>query len=212
MSYAVKEIYYTIQGEGLHVGRPAVFCRFAGCNLWSGREDARERAICKFCDTDFVGIDGPHGGDYPTPEALAQAIANLWPANGTGPQPMVVCTGGEPLLQLDEPLIHALHTRGFYIAVESNGTRQPPPGIDWLCISPKAGTRLLATRGNELKLVYPQPDLPPADVEHLDFQHFLLQPMDGPQQSENTQVAADYCMAHPKWRLSLQLHKMLGLR
>ena len=209
MSYAVKEIYYTLQGEGMQAGRPAVFCRFAGCNLWTGREQDRHRAICQFCDTDFVGTDGPGGGKFSGPEALADAAEAVWP-RGAGAR-YIVCTGGEPALQLDAPLVTALHDRGFEVAIETNGTTALAPGIDWICMSPKAGTTLVVTRGSELKLVYPQAEAPPERFEALDFRHFLLQPMDGPDRERNTQFAVEYCLAHPRWRLSLQTHKMLGI-
>ena len=210
MSYAVKEIFYTLQGEGAQTGRPAVFCRFAGCNLWTGREADRASAICRFCDTDFVGIDGDGGGRFATPEALADAVARTWA--GGGGRPLVVCTGGEPLLQLDPPAVDAFHARGFEVAVESNGTQQPPPGLDWICVSPKAGAPLQLRRGDELKLVFPQEGAEPERFESLDFEHFFLQPMDGPQVAENTSAALAYCLAHPRWRLSLQTHKLLGIR
>jgi 7-carboxy-7-deazaguanine synthase len=208
--YGVKEIFYTLQGEGANAGRPAVFCRFAGCNLWTGREADRASAICQFCDTDFVGI-GPDGGKFDNAELLADAVADRWP-NVDGGQKLVVCTGGEPLLQLDELAIAALHALGFEVAVETNGTQAAPAGIDWICMSPKAGAPLVLTRGNELKLVYPQPTLMPEQVESLDFDQFFLQPMDGPQAAENTRAALDYCLAHPRWRLSIQTHKLLGIR
>lgn len=215
MTYAVKEVYYTLQGEGMQAGRPAVFCRFAGCNLWSGREVDRADATCGFCDTDFVGTDGPGGGKFGTPEALAAAVAAAWPpsskrVNGQG-RPLVVCTGGEPLLQLDEALVAAFHQAGFEVAVESNGTCRPPPGLDWLCVSPKAGAALVVTGGDELKLVYPQRGAEPEVFLGLGFRHFLLQPMDGPDRVRNTRLAVDYCLAHPEWRLSLQTHKLLGI-
>ncbi len=210
MSYAVKEIYYTLQGEGVQAGRPAVFCRFAGCNLWSGREEDRGSATCRFCDTDFVGLDGPGGGRFPSARALARAVREAW-----GPEspvaPLVVCTGGEPGLQLDDGLIEALHAEGMTIAVESNGTVPLPASLDWVCVSPKAGTTLVVQSGDELKLVYPQPGLDPVSLEHLDFRHRLLQPMDGPQVEEHTRSAVAYCLAHPQWRLSLQMHKMLNI-
>lgn len=209
MSYAVKEIFYTLQGEGRQAGRPAVFCRFAGCNLWSGREEDRVDAVCQFCDTDFAGMDGTGGGRFLSAPALASAIAAQWPASGRGR--LVVLTGGEPLLQVDEPLIAALHAQEFEIAVETNGTVAPPPGIDWLCVSPKAGAALAVTSGDELKLVFPQPDAAPASFESLAFANFLLQPMDGPNREANTQLALQYCLAHPLWRLSLQTHKLLGI-
>ncbi len=208
MSYAVKEIYYTLQGEGAHSGRPAVFLRFAGCNLWTGREQDRATAVCTFCDTDFVGMDGPGGGKFATPEDLAEAVLGHWPGGG---KPYVVCTGGEPLLQLDEPLIGALHDAGFEVAVETNGTIKAPEGIDWICMSPKAGAPLEQTSGNELKLVYPQEALMPDTVAHLDFHHFFLQPMDGPDRAANTEAAIEYCLRNPQWRLSLQTHKYLEI-
>lgn len=214
MTYAVKEIFYTLQGEGGQAGRAAVFCRFAGCNLWSGREEDRAQAVCRFCDTDFVGTDGTGGGKFATAQALAEAVRSHWPAqNGTsvGGTPLVVCTGGEPLLQLDSPLIDALHAQGFEIAVETNGTQPIPPGLDWVCVSPKAGSELVATAGDELKLVFPQPGAMPGQFEHLAFRHFFLQPMDGPLREQHTQAAVEHCMAHPKWRLSLQTHKLLGI-
>jgi len=207
--YAVKEIYYTLQGEGMQAGRPAVFCRFAGCNLWSGREADRGTATCQFCDTDFVGTDGPGGGRFATATDLATAIAGRWPAEAGAP--LVVCTGGEPLLQVDAALVEALHEAGFEIAVETNGTQPAPPGLDWLCVSPKAGAVLRVTSGDELKLVFPQAGADPAGFLGLDFEHFLLQPMDGPQLAEHTRLAVEYCLAHPAWRLSLQTHKLLGL-
>ena len=210
MSYAVKEIFYTLQGEGANTGRPAVFCRFAGCNLWTGREQDREAATCQFCDTDFVGTDGPGGGRFPTAEALARAISEAWPSESTERR-FVVCTGGEPLLQLDSELIAALHQAGFEIAVETNGTLRPPDGLDWLCVSPKAGTELVIRSGDELKLVFPQSGADPAEFESLGFRHFFLQPMDGPERDANTAAALQYCLAHPRWRLSLQTHKLLGI-
>jgi 7-carboxy-7-deazaguanine synthase len=211
MTYAVKEIFYTLQGEGANTGRPAVFCRFAGCNLWTGREQDRHTATCQFCDTDFVGTDGPGGGRFESPEALADAVAAAWPLERSHGRRFVVCTGGEPLLQLDAPLIAALHDRHFEVAVETNGTREPPQGIDWLCVSPKAGAGLVVRRGDELKLVFPQTGALPAEFEKLEFQHFFLQPMDGPDRESNTAAALRYCLAHPRWRLSLQTHKLLGL-
>lgn len=210
MAYSVKEIFYTLQGEGAQTGRPAVFCRFAGCNLWSGREADRARAVCTFCDTDFVDTDGPGGGRFATADALATAVAAAWPA-GAGGLPFVVCTGGEPLLQLDAELVGALHRRGFEIAVETNGTRPPPPGLDWICVSPKAGAELVVRAGDELKLVYPQTGAEPERFEPLAFRHFFLQPMDGPARERNTDAALRYCLAHPRWRLSLQTHKLLGI-
>ncbi|MEZ4413440.1 MAG: 7-carboxy-7-deazaguanine synthase [Gemmatimonadales bacterium] len=211
MSYAVKEIFYTLQGEGAHAGRPAVFCRFAGCNLWSGREADRASATCNFCDTDFVGTDGPGGGRFTTPTALAAAVAAAWPAAPGDGIPYVVCTGGEPLLQLDAAAVDALHAAGFVVAVETNGTQAAPPGLDWICVSPKAGAPVQLRRGDELKLVFPQPDAPPDAFEALEFTHRFLQPMDGPRRREHTAQAAAYCLAHPSWRLSLQTHKLIGL-
>jgi 7-carboxy-7-deazaguanine synthase len=210
MTYAVKEVYYTLQGEGGQSGRAAVFCRFAGCNLWSGREADRAGAVCNFCDTDFVGTDGPGGGKFDTPVALAEHIAHHWPAGLPG-RPLVVCTGGEPLLQLDEPLIDALHALGFEVAVETNGTQPAPAGLDWICVSPKADAPLVLTRGHELKLVYPQPAALPERFSALDFELFFLQPMDGLDQRRNTRLAIDYCLAHPQWRLSVQAHKTVGI-
>jgi 7-carboxy-7-deazaguanine synthase len=210
MTYAVKEIYYTLQGEGGQAGRAAVFCRFAGCNLWTGREEDRADAVCQFCDTDFVGTNGPGGGKFTTAEALAGAVASAWRGANSG-KPLVVCTGGEPLLQLDLPLIDALHGGGFEVAVETNGTQAPPAGIDWTCVSPKAGAELRLRVGDELKLVYPQESAMPDRFEGLDFRHFFLQPMDGPNQALNIRRATDYCLAHPKWRLSLQTHKLIGI-
>ena len=210
MSYSVKEIYYTIQGEGANSGRPAVFCRFSGCNLWSGREADRSEAICQFCDTDFVGVDGPGGGRFDTGVDLAAAVADQWPTADADHR-LLVCTGGEPLLQLDESAISALHDRGFEVAVETNGTQVPPDGLDWICVSPKAGADLVCRSGDELKLVYPQPELPPEDVEPLDFDHFFLQPMDGPDRAANTRRAVDFCLDNPRWKLSLQTHKFIGI-
>jgi 7-carboxy-7-deazaguanine synthase len=210
VSYAVKEIFLTLQGEGAHAGRAAVFCRFAGCNLWSGREQDRNSAICRFCDTDFVGTDGTLGGRYGGAGELADAIAAQW-ADDTAHR-YTVLTGGEPLLQLDAALIAALHARGFAIAIETNGTIEPPDGLDWICVSPKAGTELVVRRGHELKLVYPQAGIAPADFASLAFQRFSLQPMDGPHIADNTARAVDYCLRHPQWRLSLQTHKTLGIR
>jgi 7-carboxy-7-deazaguanine synthase (Cx14CxxC type) len=212
MTYIAKEIFYTLQGEGVNAGRPAVFCRFAGCNLWSGHERDRATAICPFCDTDFVGTDGPGGGKFATARDLAAAVARQWPA-AASPEArrLVVCTGGEPLLQLDEAAIAAFHTAGFEVAVETNGTLLPPPGLDWVCVSPKGGADLVLTSGDELKLVFPQADAPPERYRGLAFDHFLLQPMDGPDRARNTRLALDYCLLHPEWRLSLQTHKMLGI-
>jgi len=212
MSYAVKEMFLTLQGEGMQAGRRAVFIRFAGCNLWSGREKDRAAAQCRFCDTDFVGTDGPGGGRFETAEDLARAVRSKWP--GASPDraaPYVVCTGGEPLLQLDEPLVRALHAEGFEIAIETNGTRLPPQGVDWVCVSPKAGADLALRSGDELKLVFPQPGAEPPLFEHLDFRRFYLQPMDGPERERNTALALQYCLEHPVWRLSLQTHKILAI-
>jgi 7-carboxy-7-deazaguanine synthase (Cx14CxxC type) len=211
MSYAVKEIFYTLQGEGAQAGRAAVFCRFAGCNLWSGREADRSTAVCRFCDTDFAGLDGPGGGRFDSAEELAAAIEQKWPTEPVIGQRFVVCTGGEPLLQLDAGLIAALHGRAFEIAVESNGTLAAPEGLDWLCVSPKAGAKLVQRSGDELKLVYPQAGADPADFELLSFRHFFLQPMDGAEREANTGLALRYCLDHPRWRLSLQTHKILGI-
>jgi 7-carboxy-7-deazaguanine synthase (Cx14CxxC type) len=211
MSYAIKEIFYTLQGEGAHTGRPAVFCRFSGCNLWNGREQDRAEAVCRFCDTDFVGTDGPGGGRFATAADVAKAVAAAWPAGASPDRRFVVCTGGEPLLQLDGPLVEALHAEGFEVAVETNGTQEPPPGIDWLTVSPKAGAPLGIRRGDELKLVYPQDGAEPERFEGLAFRHFFLQPMDGPAREANTAAALRYCLTHPRWRLSLQTHKLLGI-
>jgi 7-carboxy-7-deazaguanine synthase len=209
MSYAVKEIFLTLQGEGGQAGRAAVFCRFAGCNLWSGREQDRAGAVCTFCDTDFVGMDGESGGRFLTPKSLAEAVADCW--RGTFEGRLVVCTGGEPLLQLDTPLIAALRAQGFEIAVETNGTLAAPGGIDWVCVSPKANAPMVQTRGQELKLVFPQAGVDPARFEGLAFERFFLQPMDGPARDANTAAAVAYCLEHPRWRLSVQTHKYLGL-
>ncbi|HVU45449.1 MAG TPA: 7-carboxy-7-deazaguanine synthase [Terracidiphilus sp.] len=211
MSYSVKEIFYTLQGEGAQTGRAAVFCRFAGCNLWSGREQDRASAICRFCDTDFADTNGPGGGKFASADALADAVAEQWPAAVSGGKKYVVCTGGEPLLQLDASLIEALHTRGFEIAVETNGTVAAPQGLDWICVSPKAGTELKQTTGDELKLVYPQSGAEPEKFVGLSFRNFFLQPMDGPIREANTRLALEYCMQHPQWRVSLQTHKLLGI-
>ena len=212
MSYAVKEIYYTLQGEGANTGRAAVFCRFAGCNLWSGHEQDRVNAICSFCDTDFVGTDGPGGGHFSTAETLAQAVRNSWPQESSvGGKPFVVCTGGEPLLQMDDSLVASFHAIGMEVAVETNGTRLPPANIDWVCVSPKAGADLVVLSGNELKLIFPQGGAEPELYEHLRFGHFFLQPMDGIQSDLNTRMAIQYCLTHPQWRLSLQTHKLLGI-
>lgn len=209
MSYAVKEIFKTLQGEGGQAGRAAVFCRFAGCNLWSGREADRATATCQFCDTDFVGLDGPGGGRFATAETLTARLAETW-----GPdfdRRFIVFTGGEPLLQLDSALLAAVHAQGFTVAVETNGTIAAPPGIDWICVSPKATSEIVQTSGHELKLVYPQTDAPPERFAHLDFQHFFLQPMDGPERERNTALAVAYCLDHPRWRISLQTHKYMGI-
>jgi 7-carboxy-7-deazaguanine synthase (Cx14CxxC type) len=229
MTYTVKEIFYTLQGEGAQSGRAAVFCRFSGCNLWSGREEDRSRAVCQFCDTDFVGT-GPDGGRFKNVGELADAIDRCWAGDGrvtadprvpevTGfpersavSRKYVVCTGGEPLLQVDEKLISELHQRGFEVAVETNGTKPAPKSLDWICVSPKAGAPLVQKSGNELKLVYPQEKAPPEEFERLDFRHFFLQPMDGPHTAANTEAAIEYCLRHPLWRLSLQTHKLVGLR
>jgi 7-carboxy-7-deazaguanine synthase len=211
MSYAVKEIFYTLQGEGAQAGRAAVFCRFAGCNLWSGRERDRASAICQFCDTQFVGVDGEGGGRFETADDLAEAIRGKWPGRGIDGRRFVVCTGGEPLLQLDRVLIDALHERDFEIAVETNGTVEAPAGIDWICVSPKAGAPLVQKTGDELKLVFPQVNAKPAEFEELEFRNFFLQPMDGPDRALNTESAVRYCLEHPKWRLSLQTHKIVGI-
>jgi len=209
-NYSVKEIFYTLQGEGANTGRPEVFCRFAGCNLWSGREEDRSQAICRFCDTDFVGTNGPGGGRFSTAADLARAVSDEWPDKGKG-RPLVVCTGGEPLLQIDAELVAALHLAGFEIAIETNGTLLPPPEIDWICVSPKAGSECVLKSGNELKLIYPQAGAEPETFQDLDFQHLYLQPMDGPDRERNTKLAIDYCMANPRWKLSLQTHKLLGI-
>lgn len=214
MSYSVKEIFYTLQGEGAQAGRPAVFCRFAGCNLWTGRESDRLSAICRFCDTDFLGVDGPAGGKFATAEELAAAVDAAWPHNLQGSESgkkFVVCTGGEPLLQLDTQLIGALHSHDFEIAVETNGTISAPAGIDWICVSPKAGSTLLQTHGDELKFVFPQCGFNPEQLKDLSFRYFFLQPMDGAEREQNTQLAIRYCMEHPHWRLSLQTHKLIGI-
>ena len=208
-TYFIKEIFYTLQGEGAHAGRPAVFCRFSRCNLWTGLERDRQRAVCQFCDTDFVGVDGQGGGKYVGADALADAVAQRWPGGG---RPFVVCTGGEPLLQLDEAAVDALHDRGFEIAVETNGTQCPPRGLDWVCVSPKAGADLVITSGDELKLVFPQPEAPPETFESLDFRSFRLQPLDDQRVEDNTARAVAYCMSNPQWSLSLQTHKYLRIR
>ena len=208
-TYKIKEIFYTLQGEGAHSGRPAVFCRFSGCNLWSGREEDRAKAICQFCDTDFWGMDGENGGKYDAAE-LAELVISLWPDSKVG-KPYVVCTGGEPLLQLDEPLIEAFHLRGLEVAVETNGTITAPAGLDWICMSPKANTEILIQTGHELKLVYPQAGAEPERFEGFNFDHFYLQPMDGVDGQHHTRLTLEYCLRHPKWSLSLQTHKILGI-
>jgi 7-carboxy-7-deazaguanine synthase len=209
MTYAVKEIFYTLQGEGANAGRPAVFCRFAGCNLWSGREEDRESAVCRFCDTDFVGTDGENGGKYRDAAALVDRIASLWPEGEA--HRFVVCTGGEPMLQMDEPLVSALHRAGFQVAIETNGSLPVLESIDWICVSPKADAPLVVTRGNELKVVVPQDNQRLADYAQLDFEYFLVQPMDGPSRELNTRLAIDWCKRHPRWRLSMQTHKYLNI-
>lgn len=212
MTYSVKGIFYTLQGEGANTGRAAVFCRFTGCNLWTGREEDRATAVCTFCDTDFIGTHGPGGGRFGTPQGLARAVAAAWRAHPSSRvRPFVVCTGGEPLLQLDEKLAAAFHERGFEVAIETNGTRLPPPGIDWICVSPKAGPELVLRSGDELKFVFPQEGYDPERFEGFDFRHFFLQPMDGPEREQNTRLAVRYCLEHPQWRLSLQTHKLLDL-
>ena len=210
MPYVVKEIFATLQGEGGNAGRAAVFCRFARCNLWSGKEEHRASAVCQFCDTDFVGTDGPGGGTFATADALADAVQAAWTGADDGHR-FVVCTGGEPLLQLDESVVDALHARHFTVAIETNGTLVPPPGIDWVCVSPKAGADLALTNGDELKLVFPQPGAEPERFESLAFTHFFLQPMDGPDRDANTALAVAHCLARPQWRLSVQTHKMIGI-
>ncbi len=212
MGYAVKEIYYTLQGEGANTGRAAVFCRFAGCNLWSGREEDRASAICKFCDTDFFGVDGPGGGHFAGAKELATAVRAKWPEGKAGfAKPFLVCTGGEPLLQLDNQLVKAFHAEGFEVAIETNGTRMPPPGVDWICVSPKAGAELVLKSGSELKLVFPQPGAEPELFHTLRFDHYFLQPMDGPDREVNTTLVRKYCLQHPQWKISLQTHKILGI-
>jgi 7-carboxy-7-deazaguanine synthase (Cx14CxxC type) len=214
MTYIVKEVFFTLQGEGANTGSAAVFCRFAGCNLWSGREEHRAGAVCQFCDTDFVGTDGPGGGRFASAGVLADHIEAVWPRHGEAAgrvSRFVVCTGGEPLLQLDSPLVDALHDRGFRIAIETNGTRVPPPGVDWICVSPKAGAELVLTTGHELKLVHPQAGIDPLQYEELDFDHLFVQPMDGPDRAASTEACVSWCLEHPRWRLSLQIHKHLGI-
>jgi 7-carboxy-7-deazaguanine synthase (Cx14CxxC type) len=211
MTYSIKELFYTLQGEGVHSGRPAVFCRFAGCNLWSGREEDRASAVCNFCDTDFVGTDGPGGGRFKTPEDLVAAASKLWPQGHDASQRFVVCTGGEPLLQLDETLLEAFHQASFEVAIETNGTLPIPPGVDWVCVSPKSTAKLVATRAHELKLVFPQADLEPIQLGSFPCEHRFIQPMDGPNRQHNTQLAVDYCLANPQWKLSFQTHKALNI-
>ncbi len=211
MTYSVKEIFYTLQGEGFHSGRPAIFCRFTGCNLWSGREQDRSDAVCHFCDTDFIGTDGPGGGKFDTPMSLAESIRKFWPNKETDQHPFVVCTGGEPALQLDEALVSALHQLDFEIAVETNGTLPLPAKIDWVCVSPKANSKIIILKGNELKLVYPQENNTPEKFSSLHFDHFFLQPMDDERLSSNTQACIKYCLQHPQWKLSLQTHKIIGI-
>jgi 7-carboxy-7-deazaguanine synthase (Cx14CxxC type) len=212
MSYSIKEIFFTLQGEGANTGRAAVFCRFTGCNLWSGHEEDRASAICQFCDTDFVGTNGTGGGRFATAAEVAQAVGAAWPAQPSSLiRPLVVCTGGEPLLQLDAELVSAFHEAGFEVAIETNGTQACPPGVDWICVSPKAGAKLVLSSGHELKLIFPQTGAEPELYEQLDFQNFFLQPMDGPAREVNTQLALQYCLRHPQWRLSLQTHKLLGI-
>ncbi len=210
MSYSIKEMYYTLQGEGFHTGRPAVFVRFTGCNLWSGREEDRASAVCRFCDTDFPGTDGPGGGVFETAAEIAQKAGGLWPKTGNS-NPFVVCTGGEPLLQMDQELVDTFHRVGFEVAIETNGTILPPDGIDWTCVSPKAGAELVLKNGNELKFVFPQDGIDPQDYLPMEFEHFYLQPMAGPKLKVNTKAALDYCLAHPEWKLSLQIHKILNI-
>ena len=213
MPYTIKEIFYSLQGEGAQTGRAAVFCRFTGCNLWSGREEDRAKAVCPFCDTDFIGTDGPGGGKFQNPMDLAQAVRDRFPAIASKPvSPLVVCTGGEPLLQMDEALVSAFHTLGFEVAVETNGTLLPPAGIDWICVSPKAGAECKLRSGDELKLVFPQGGIEPEDFESLNFKYFFLQPKAGPAIQQNTRLAVRYCLEHPQWRLGLQMHKLLGIR
>ena len=211
MGYSVKELFFTLQGEGAQTGRAAVFCRFTGCNLWTGREEDRAKAACTFCDTDFIGTDGPGGGRFKDAEALARRIRSEWDQNARGGRPYVVFTGGEPALQLDEPLVQWCHELGIEVAIETNGTRPLPQGIDWICVSPKPRSTVIQTTGQELKFVYPQPELKPEDFAEWTFEHWFLQPMDGPNLQENVQAATQYCMHHPQWRLSLQTHKLIGI-
>lgn len=211
MTYTVKEIYYTLQGEGAQAGRAAVFCRFTGCNLWTGQDDDRAKAVCQFCDTDFVGTDGPGGGKFASAEKLASAVNRVWPGAAREAKKLVVCTGGEPLLQLDAALVAAFHNESFEVAVETNGTQPAPVGVDWICVSPKAGAEVVLTAGDELKLVFPQPSAMPDRFEQLQFRYHFLQPMDGPERERNTKMAIDYCKEHPLWRLSIQTHKYLGM-
>lgn len=211
MSYSVKEVYYTLQGEGAQTGRAAVFCRMTGCNLWTGREEDRASAVCRFCDTDFIGVDGPGGGKFNSARALALRIRACWDAEAAGGKPYVVFTGGEPLLQLDEDLVEACHQEGMEVAVETNGTQPAPEGLDWICVSPKAGAKLVLRKGDELKLVFPQDENSPTDFEELDFKHWFLQPKDGEGVDDHAQAATDYCRRHPRWRLSLQTHKWIGI-
>ena len=210
MSYSIKTLYYTLQGEGFYTGRPAIFCRFSGCNLWSGLEKDRKKAICNFCDTEFVGTDGLNGGKYPTAKSVAKKAYSLWPAE-TEAIPYAVCTGGEPLLQLDSKLIHAFHENGFKIGIETNGTKIPPEGIDWICVSPKANAEFILKKGHELKIVFPQSGMNPRQYQDLDFDHYFIQPMDGPNQGENIEKSKEFVVKNPKWELSLQTHKILGI-
>lgn len=209
--YSIKEAFYTLQGEGAHAGRPAIFCRFTGCNLWSGREEDRAKAVCNFCDTDFIGTDGQNGGKFSTPEALATHLKGFWPKSEDTTAPYLVCTGGEPALQLDKALIDALHAEGFIIAIETNGTKPLPDGIDWICVSPKADAKIIITSGNELKLVYPQLLARPEQFINMQFEHFYLQPLDGPHADKSLKDSIQYCLLHPQWKLSLQTHKIIGI-
>lgn len=208
--YSVKEVFYSLQGEGAQSGRPAIFCRFSGCNLWSGREQDRASSVCRFCDTDFIGTDGQNGGKFASPEALVAHLLSLWPSN-SGVSPYVICTGGEPALQLDQALVDALHAQGVEIAIETNGTRPLPEGLDWICVSPKADSDVIIQQGDELKLVYPQVEIQPEQCQHWSFKHFYLQPMDSPERQAHLQACVNYCLAHPQWKLSLQTHKILGI-